>query len=104
MVTLIAPAGTTRNRLLHDIATRFEAGSNCEVLHVPLDSLDDSAHLPERILQACDIADNLHMSARDQADAWLRNRNVLLVLDDADVLAPGIELELLLGTHRTSTR
>jgi predicted ATPase/class 3 adenylate cyclase len=82
VLTLTGPGGTGKTRLSLELARRVGDGFPDGTFFVPLEPIRDPLLVPPRIAAALGIAD---AGARPVAEAmadWLRDRRVLLVLDN----------------------
>jgi predicted ATPase/class 3 adenylate cyclase len=86
LVTLTGPGGTGKTRLALRVATdlveRFDDGAS----FVPLAPVADPTHVPAAIAQVLDITDAGDQPLEVTLEQWLRERELLLVLDNFEHL------------------
>jgi predicted ATPase/class 3 adenylate cyclase len=82
LLTLTGPGGTGKTRLSLELAARVAGGFPDGTFFVPLEPVRDPVLVPPRIAAALGIADSAARSAMDPLVDWLRDRRVLLVLDN----------------------
>ncbi|WP_100444991.1 BTAD domain-containing putative transcriptional regulator [Glycomyces xiaoerkulensis] len=93
LVTLTGPGGTGKTRLAVEIAHRIEDGG-LPVRLAELASLDDARRLPEVLLEALHVGESIlsrgHGDTRERLFEVLRNRELLLVVDNCEHLVDGV--------------
>jgi len=82
LLTLTGPGGTGKTRLSLELATRVSGGFPDGTFFVPLEPIRDPMLVPPRIATALGIADVGARPVTEVMIDWLRDRHVLLVLDN----------------------
>jgi predicted ATPase/serine/threonine protein kinase len=98
LVTLVGPGGIGKTRLALEVAARLLREYDDGVWLVELASLADPALVPAAIVSALGLHDQGGAPATEALTAWLRERRVLLVLDNCEHLVEacaGVARELL---------
>ena len=114
LLTLVGPPGIGKTRLCLECAATLLTDFSDGVFYVELAALRDSRQVPEVLLQTLDLRDSQATDPVDQLKRHLRDRCVLLVLDNfehilsasrlvADLLASAPRLRVL-ATSRESLR
>jgi predicted ATPase/DNA-binding SARP family transcriptional activator len=112
LLTLTGPGGTGKTRLALAVAAELGPALSDGASFVDLAGLDDATLLAPTIAHALEIAEG--SSAEDALVEHLRDRRLLLVLDNVEQLVPDVELVgrlvagaprlLVLATSRTPLR
>jgi predicted ATPase len=82
LLTLTGPGGTGKTRLSLELATRVSDGFPDGTFFVPLEPIRDPLLVAPRIAAALGIADAGARPVAELMNDWLRDRRVLLVLDN----------------------
>ena len=89
LLTLTGPSGVGKTRfalqLLQDIAPDFTDG----VVYVPLAPIRDATLIADTIAQTLGIRESAHSSYVSQVQAFMRNKHLLLVLDNVEQVLDG---------------
>ncbi|MFT4036684.1 MAG: LuxR C-terminal-related transcriptional regulator [Thermomicrobiales bacterium] len=88
LVTLIGPGGVGKTRLALRVAAALAAGFPDGVAFVPLAPVTDPDLVAPTILQALGVLDRSVLSPLETLAAALRGREMLLVLDNLEQVAP----------------
>lgn len=84
LVTLTGPGGVGKTRLAIEVARRIEADFAHGALFVPLAPIRDPTLVPSAVAQVAGIPDRGDRPAVDRLIAELRDRHLLLVLDNCE--------------------
>ncbi len=91
LVTLTGPGGTGKTRLALHVAAGLLDGFSDGVFFVDLASLQDPALVPAAVAQALGVQGLPEVSARESVLRFLRDKQVLLVLDNYEHLLAAAE-------------
>lgn len=98
LLTLTGPGGIGKSRLALQVATMLESAYADGVRFVPLESITDPALVLPTIAAALDIPESAHHSSLERLALAIGARELLLVLDNFEQVAPAaMELERLLA-------
>ncbi len=86
LLTLTGPGGVGKTRLAIDVASRLADRYVDGVAFVPLASLRESALVPATLASALAIGERVGETALESVRAWLRPRQMLLLLDNVEHL------------------
>ncbi|WP_327205268.1 ATP-binding protein [Rhodococcus opacus] len=86
LVTLTGPGGVGKTRIALEVADRSRRGLRDGVWIVELASLGDVSRLPQVIVSALDVPDQSNRDPVDKLINYLRERQLLLVLDNCEHL------------------
>ncbi|HZS86351.1 MAG TPA: tetratricopeptide repeat protein [Chloroflexota bacterium] len=102
LLTLIGPGGVGKTRLALAVAAACRGSYADGAVFVDLSPLRDPALVPSTIAQALGLRESGDQSARDLLMAYLRERHLLLVLDNAEqvVEAAPVVAELMAACPR----
>jgi predicted ATPase/DNA-binding SARP family transcriptional activator len=93
LITLTGPGGVGKTRLLLALAERLEAEYSDGAVFVALDKLSDPGHVMEEIAAAVALRDGVDRLSAEMLARYLRDREVLLVVDNFEhLLEAGPEL------------
>jgi hypothetical protein len=92
LLTLTGAGGVGKTRLAVEVAGRLRQRFSGEVVWVPLASLADAALVPASIARALGLSEPATLSLPDALTGAMRDRPVLLVLDNFEHLAPAADL------------
>ncbi|HEX2186671.1 MAG TPA: AAA family ATPase, partial [Chloroflexota bacterium] len=100
LVTLCGPGGSGKTRLALEVGAAAQPGFAGDVAFVPLAPVRDPALVLDAIARACGVREAGGESLMDVLRRRLRDRRLLLVLDNFEHLLPAAPLvaELLAGT------
>jgi len=93
-LTLTGPAGVGKTRLGLAVAEAVRDAFPDGVVIVPLASLRDPELIPTTIIQAVGIREEGERSPEETLLGWLRDKHLLLVLDNVEHVAAAISLRL----------
>jgi predicted ATPase/class 3 adenylate cyclase len=82
LLTLTGPGGTGKTRLSLQVAAESIADYPDGVFFVPLGPIDDAATVAPAIVQTLGLRETVNQSPVDRLKEYLRDRRVLLVLDN----------------------
>ncbi len=102
LVTITGPGGTGKTRLALAVARRQAEAFRNGLVFVDLAGVAEASEVPTAIEQALELTSSTQVSTLENVVASLRNRAVLLVLDNFEHVADaaGDVATLLAGTHR----
>ena len=86
LLTLTGPGGVGKTRLALRVAADAGEAMDDGIAFIPLDGIRDAALVPHAIAQALDLPAGVGQSPRDRLMLLLRNRRLLLVLDNFEHL------------------
>ncbi|MGW4340470.1 ATP-binding protein [Rhodococcus koreensis] len=86
LVTLTGPGGVGKTRIALEVAERSRRGLRDGVWIVELASLGDVSRLSQTVVSALDVPDQSNRDPVDKLVAYLRERQLLLVLDNCEHL------------------
>lgn len=89
LVTLTGPGGTGKTRLATETARQLQGAYADGVVFVPLAPVAEARRIPDAIAQSLHLT--LAGPPAEQVMAYLRNRQMLLVLDNCEQLGEGLE-------------
>src|SRR6185503_18680035 len=92
LLTLIGPGGVGKTRFGVQLAREMQAGFADSAYFVGLAALTDAAHIARAIAQTLQLLDVLAAPTPERLIAALREREVLLVLDNVEHLLEGAPL------------
>ncbi|MEX1170802.1 MAG: adenylate/guanylate cyclase domain-containing protein, partial [Chloroflexota bacterium] len=87
LLTLTGPGGTGKTRLSLELASRVASSFADGTFFVPLEPIRDPMLVPPRIAATLGIADSGARPVTELMVDWLRDRRVLLVLDNFEQVA-----------------
>jgi predicted ATPase/transcriptional regulator with XRE-family HTH domain len=90
LLTLTGPAGVGKTRLGLAVAEALRAAHPDGVVIVPLAPLRDPTLVPITILRALDVREEGGRPQEDTLLAWLRDKRLLLLLDNAEHLVAAV--------------
>ena len=97
LVTLVGPGGVGKTRLALQVARESRRAFADGVWMVDLAALNDPTRVTETVLAALDVRDRSTRTAEEKLAEHLRDRQVLIVLDNCEhVLAACAELAAML--------
>jgi predicted ATPase len=92
LITLTGPGGIGKSRLAVEVVSRVSRGFTDGVWFVPLAGIDSIAHIALAIARALDFAFRGPKDPEEQLLDYLREKDLLLVLDSFEHLLEGIDL------------
>ncbi len=92
LLTLTGPGGTGKTRLSLQLASTVADDFPDGAFFVPLEPIRDPMLVPSRIATAVGVAENGSRPITDTLSAWLRDRRLLLVLDNFEQVAAAAPL------------
>jgi predicted ATPase/DNA-binding SARP family transcriptional activator len=100
LLTLVGPGGVGKTRLARELAARALSEFGDGVFFVTLASVDRAEMVPSAIAQALGLREDAGQTLVDALRAWMRNRCLLLVLDNFEhiLAAAGLVQTLLVAT------
>jgi predicted ATPase/DNA-binding XRE family transcriptional regulator len=100
LLTLTGPAGVGKTRLGLAVAEALRAAHPDGVVVVPLAPLRDPTLVPITILRALDVREEGGRPLEDTLLAWLRDKRLLLLLDNAEHLVAALVVRLVAACSR----
>ena len=88
LVTLAGTAGVGKTSLATRVAAELTNGFELGVAFAELARVDEPSHVPAAVARALEIRDSADTPASEAIGAYLRDRSLLLVLDNLEHLTP----------------
>ncbi len=92
LITLVGPGGVGKTCLALAAAAANARAFADGAVYLPLAGVDDANLLPATLLAALELAPQPDQTAEDQLSAYLKDRELLLVLDNFEQLQAGVGL------------
>ena len=90
LVTLTGPGGVGKTRLAFELADRSRKAFRDGVCGIELASLEDESSVASTVLAALSVPDQSNRPALEKLVEYLRDRQLLIVLDNCEHLLPAV--------------